>query len=1193
MKMFYLGLCPNCGGTISSERLGSVALCKNCLEKEIRGIEKIYRKLLQEGKLKNFKEIYEFEKAFDEFSNLFKKLVGQKPWSLQEVWVRRILGGNSFAIIAPTGVGKTVCGIITAIFFARKGKKSYLILPTSLLVEQVAEKLLSFVERLGKELRIAYYHSGLKSRDKKQMSEKITKGEFEIIVTTERFLLNNFEKLKNFKFDFIFVDDVDSFLKSPKNIDKVLVLLGFSQAIVNNAIELLRLRTEINKLAKMRKKDKTLEEKVKVLREKITSYKKANKIGILVVSGATTKAKRTKRIKLFRELLDFELGYKPEYLRNMKDFYKFAENLKEETLKIVGEFGDGCLIFVPMDLGRVFAEELAGFLNAHGIKAFVYEKMEEHILERFVKGEYDCLVGIASYRSPLARGIDLPERIRYVIFAGVPKFKIKLSYDEYNPSKLLTLLKNLREFLGEEAEKHIDALRKIVPMKAELIEEIKDAIEEGKRLEGFEEFARNIIEKVRNFLKKVITPKLISQIESSKELMIEFKDNEFFLIISDPIAYLQASGRASRLFAGGISRGASILLIDNEKSFNDLKKKTKIFAEDIEWKEFDVKKMKKWFERIDEDRKLMKEIKAGKIPGRIRNYIKTALMIVESPTKARTIARFFGRPYRREIDGVTIYETSIGEYILNIVATMGHSFDLIYTQGFHGILVNEQFVPVYDFIKKCKECGEQLTEYDKCPKCGSENLATKEKIIKVLRKVAREVNVVFLASDPDAEGEKIAWDVFCALKPFNKNIFRLEFHEITKRAILNAIKKKRKIDEHLVEAQIVRRIEDRWIGFELSEKLWKEFHNRRLSAGRVQSPVLGWIIERTKQSREKKPIALIKLENDLWLSLEEFKFDFPLKEFAKKIREKKVLIDVSEFEKEISPLPPYTTDSLLKDASLKLKLNVEQTMRIAQDLFELGLITYHRTDSTSVSSVGISLAKEYIEENFPGNFKGRGWRKEGAHECIRPTHPIDVETLRRLITMKLLRFPRKLTSQHLALYDLIFKRFIASQMKEAKVRSQKIIARINGNEVSMERTVALIEEGFAKLVYLKIEKPIEKREYAVVGGGIKWVPKAFPFSQGEIVAQMKEKGIGRPSTYAKIVETLFLRKYVVEKNGKIFPTRLGFKVYSFLTSKYREFVSEELTRKLEEEMDRIERGEVDYQEVLRKVYEEVRRIAEN
>ena len=1178
-----------------------MGICKKCLE-EVEGLKRwrqILKSLEKNGKLYFAGEILSFHEKLRDFSAFFKRALGQRMWSLQETWARRILLNRNFSIVAPTGVGKTVLGIISALYFLSKGKKSYIIVPTSLLVQQTVEKIEFFAKRLKINPELVYYHGALKENEKKEALEKIARNNFEILVTTDKFIVNRFEILKGKSFNFIFVDDIDSFLKSPRNIDKILAILGFNDKIIALASQLLDLKTEANRMARMGKDATHILRKIERIRNEIEYYKSGNKVGLLVVSGATVRVRRTKRIKLFEELLGFQIGFKPEFLRNIKDFYLKKEvETERHVLNLIKKFGGGCLVFVPSAIGREYAIKLSDFLNENGIRAYVYRKMDEKILEGFRNGNYNALIGVASFRSPLARGIDIPERIRYVIFAGVPRMEIPLSWEEYNPIKILTLLKNIREFFEQKqqdkAGEIIARLSRIAPFSKEIQEKIKEAIESGTKLKGFEEFARKIVFDARSFLKEAITPQMIQKIMKSREISIKRKDDTFYLIVADPVAYIQASGRASRMFAGGITHGVSLLIVDDEKAFYSLQQRLKFMLANVSWSKFKPETVKKWFKKVDEDRKIIREIGEGKVVKRIKDYIKTALLIVESPTKARTISRFFGRPYKRKIGDLTIFEVSMGKYILNIAASMGHIYDLVITEGFHGVKVEDgRFIPIYDFIKKCKKCGEQFTEFSACPKCKSTEFYSKEEFIKALRTLSLEVNYIFIATDPDTEGEKIAYDIYCSLYPINKKIGRLEFHEITKKAFLQAINNRRKIDFKLVEAQIVRRIEDRWIGFELSQKLWRRFRNYRLSAGRVQTPVLGWIIERVNKARKKKIVLSARLANGLRVSIENPNLPFPVEELQKRLKELKVKIGgLTSKEKVVYPPPPYTTDTLLRDASAKFNFSASKTMMLAQDLFEMGLCTYHRTDSTTVSTIGISLAKDYIQEKYPALFVPRRYPKEGAHECIRPTRALDAERLKNVVSLGLLRFPKRLTREHFQLYDLIFKRFLASQMKEIKVLYQKFNVLIDGNQVSIEKPIKIISEGFNKVLPVRLENPVEEGEYAIEFARILRLPAARLFSQGEVIALMREKAIGRPSTYAKIISTLLERKYVIERRNRLISTRLGFKVYMHLYKRFGEYVSEETTRRLEFQMNTVEQGKADYQQILNKLYREILEIKE-
>jgi len=272
-------------------------------------------------------------------------------------------------------------------------------------------------------------------------------------------------------------------------------------------------------------------------------------------------------------------------------------------------------------------------------------------------------------------------------------------------------------------------------------------------------------------------------------------------------------------------------------------------------------------------------------------------------------------------------------------------------------------------------------------------------------------------------------------------------------------------------------------------------------------------------------------------------------------------------------------------------------MQIAQKLFESGLITYHRTPSTTVSSAGISIAKEYIFSNFGEEFfRARKWETEGAHECIRPTKAIDSQKLRNLIGLKILRFPLPLTEREMRAYDLIFKRFIASQMKPSKVEKIKFKILAGGQEKEFEFVNKVLEEGFSKIFKLQEKNILALKEgkTKILESKKKTVPVFYPFTYSEIVSMMKEKGIGRPSTYAKILEILKRRKYVKEvKKSMLVSTVLGRKVFEFSQQNFSKYLHEQTTKKLEEDMDSVETGKKNFEEVLREIFVQVKEIIKN
>ncbi|MEM1581319.1 MAG: reverse gyrase [Candidatus Bathyarchaeia archaeon] len=1179
LNAIYRGMCPNCGGDISDLELLSSGVCSKCLPKPVTADkEKVYLELVKSGRIGEYTKILEVEFDLKRFSEFFSSLVGSRPWALQEVWAKRVLMGHSFSIVAPTGIGKTLFGLMIALYLAKKGKKSYIIVPTSLLVKHLLDKVSTFLKKMAdkegfKPIVIGYY-SAMPRKETEETLNRIANLDFSILITTDRFLYNRFDLIKNVNFDFIFVDDVDSFLKSPKNIDKIVFLMGFSQKDIERV-----LREEEAKIsAKENSKNSTRIDNKKVL----------------VVSGATLRGKRTKRIKIFRRLFGFEPGFSPEFVRNVINFYiRSKGDVKRETVEIVKKHGSGCLVFVPQVRGLEYAREIAIALREAGIDTFVYERMKPKMLEEFVSGRYAVLAGVASNRSPLARGLDLPETIRYVVFAGVPRREIRVGISEYSPQKILTLLRALSPFFEDrfsrEAASIISSLSRIVPVNKELIERIREADEKNIELNGFEGHVLRIIREARKLLIKIMEDIDLRKATERLDVDVKIEGKEYILVIPDVDGYIQASGRSSRFYATGISRGLSIVIVDDEKAFHGLSKRIQL-ATDEEFEEYTLERALEELKQVDGDRELIRKIRGGEFTIETIDIIRSALVVVESPTKARAIAYFFGRPARRTMNDFTVYEVASGQLILSVVASGGHIFDLTTEGGFHGVLTkNGHYIPVYTDVRRCNSCGEQFTDREECPVCGSKNIRSKKEVVKLLQKLAIEVNKVFIATDPDAEGEKIGYDIYTIVSPYCANVERLEFHEVTRKALRRALLEPRNIRLPYVQAQIVRRIEDRWVGFELSRKLWDRFKIMTLSAGRVQTPVLGWVIKRVEELRNKIPIAEVQLESGLSIRLVN---PLNVEELKRKFKDGSLYakIEISGFrEDKIYPQPPYTTDSMLRDATLKLGFTVGYTMGLAQTLFESGLITYHRTDSTNVSTTGIDVARRFLEENYPGLFKPREYRSVGAHECVRPTKPLNVKQLRFYLSSGVLRIPQKIGTDHLKLYDMIFRRFIASQMSESRVLVQEFNLKINNEETRQSRTVKVIEQGFLAVnPTVKIEDEVKEGEYKVVSLRIRREPTVRPYREGDLIALMKEKGIGRPSTYSKIIDILLKRRYIIENNRAIFNTKLGKAVYDYLIKNFGSLVSEDLTRSLEATIDAIENGQAWYQDVLKLIENEIR-----
>ncbi|MCM8772234.1 MAG: reverse gyrase [Candidatus Omnitrophica bacterium] len=1123
MKAIFKNLCPNCGGDISSERFEKALPCEKCL--------------LNEGKLGEIISLKEEIRAWEEH---FEKGIGFKPWGLQITWAKRVLRGVSFALLAPTGIGKTSFGISMAAFLAKKGKKSYIVAPTKLLVEQIFERTKNF--DISEE-KILFFGDET-GKSKREKLEKLKNGNFNILITTSMFLYKNYQFIPK-NFDFIFVDDVDSFLKTAKNVDKCLILLGFDEDDIKNAFELIKIKGEKEKSDEDWQKIEIISNKLKEKKEKVK--------GVFVVSSATSNPK-SNRVKLFRELLGFEVGVPTFYLRNVVDVYT-EENLLIEYIK---KLGKGGLLFLSSEKGRESIREIRELLLKENINVVSYEEIDDEKIREFREGRIDLFVGISSFRNPLARGLDLPDAVRYAIFYGVPKIQISLKFEQ-NLSHLFWALSSIRAQIVKKYPEYdakitnyLNQLKKYQHLSEEFINQ--------------RENLKNKIDLLRKEIGKFFSEdKILDLLKNSEELTLKYIDGEYVLSISDVTGYLQASGRTSRMFAGGITKGLSLIIVDDKSVFLHLRKRTKWLFEDIEFVNIREVNLNSILEEIDNDRKKLKEFFERKIPVATKSPLKVVLVIVESPNKARTIANFFGKPIRRRVGEHEVYEICIEDRYLMITSSFGHILDLTTKEGFHGVFVNGEVIPVYEPIEG------------------------KEDIIEVLRKSAFEVEQVLVATDPDTEGEKIGWDIKEILKPYIDDIRRMEFHEVTKKAIVNSIKNPRDFNLDLVKAQILRRIADRWIGFEFSHLLFKVFSNLNLSAGRVQTPVLGWIIEREKEYFKKIYKVFVTVRKNGKRIRLSFEFEKPYEayKFIKEAEEIEIK-KIGEKEEIIHPLPPYRTDTMLKDASDFYKFSLPFTMELAQNLFELGYITYHRTDSLRVSDTGISLAYEFIKEEFGSEyFQKRIWGEGGAHECIRPTRIIEPEELYSMLYSGQIEGLRK---EHLLLYTMIFNRFIGSQMRSVKVKIEDYIIRIYGKEEKISLITQIIEDGFNKISHIEVYPSME----GIYGSGdfekkIVKLPKANRYTQGELVFKMKERGIGRPSTYATIIEKLLERKYVIEEKGYLVPTELGWQVYMFLQKRkeIQEFLKEEFTRKLEELMDMVENGKMDYNIILKELLQQI------
>ncbi|MEZ0289693.1 MAG: reverse gyrase [Sulfolobales archaeon] len=1188
----YKALCPNCGvEDIDSERLERGLACSKCMPRE--GF------LARDGMMK---KLLEREKEIESVNEIFLKFVKAPMWGLQRLWARRFLGGESFAMIAPTGSGKTTTQIVLAVYAATKLEKRVLILlPTSLLAYQVYQRLAELLELLGyKDLVISSYHSYLKASEKKENLTKM--NDAKIIVTTTISLMKKPE-INSQKIDIAFIDDVDSFLRKSKSIDYVLDMLGIDRTLRDEVESIIERERELKKLIKSDPSKYESElKKIMLAKSKIREKNKAQ----IVVSGATQTTKKTKRILLLETLLGFTTGRRIEVGRRVVDSYielAERENIESRLVEIIRKLGTGGIVFIPLDKGSEYAERIEKILVDNGVKARNIGRSGKKIFEQFVLGEIDVLIGIASPRSPLTRGIDLPERVRYAVFVGVPKFRVRIDINEFHPMRWLILLNILRDAIPKEYQEELDfiigSLSNLKYLRTEDLEKIRDSLRSNVQLEGFLEYGRKTAERTLRFFEKILAEeRVIKALKESPFISFTGRKGEYIFVVPDTAAYLQGSGRTSRLYAGGITLGLSVVLIDDLKAFNSLVREMRWYVDDVSWIKFEELDLGKVLAEIDDDRERVKLVKSGKIVGETKDLIKTKLLVVESPNKARTIGRLFGRPVTRVFKDLQTYETMTENSLLIITASGGHIVDLSQSEGLFGVIVGDRvesldrFIPVYTSLRKCVNCGRTVPEEaTKCPYCGATVFRSVKVYIDALRELAGQVDEILIGTDPDSEGEKIAWDLYLLLKPFNKNIKRVRFHEVTRRGILEALRNPDVINENMVKAQIVRRIEDRWIGYSLSPILWKEFNIHYLSAGRVQTPVLGFVVERTREASKKIELINIELENG-----DRYTIKAPRGTYNKILEEGVVRIkDIVVKEEILNPPPPHTTDTLLAQASLVLKTPTERVMSIAQKLFELGLITYHRTDSTTISSYGLSIAKEYISSTYGEKyFTPRKWESPGAHEGIRPTRPIDTQRLRILIKAGVLKIQAPLAEEDFKVYDLIFKRFIESQMPPARILRVEFKLVAGGYEQTFSIVKEVLEPGFTLVQPIPVNRlHINEGTYKIKRLERKLISEKPLYTYSDLVSLMKEKGIGRPSTYATIIETLRRRGYIVElpkAKSRLVATKLGEKVYEYLNSNYSSYVSVDRTRELEKKMDLIETGNIEYESVLRELYSEIRKI---
>ncbi|MCX7926729.1 MAG: type I DNA topoisomerase [Candidatus Omnitrophica bacterium] len=547
-----------------------------------------------------------------------------------------------------------------------------------------------------------------------------------------------------------------------------------------------------------------------------------------------------------------------------------------------------------------------------------------------------------------------------------------------------------------------------------------------------------------------------------------------------------------------------------------------------------------------------------------------SLVIVESPTKAKTISRILGKNYQ-------------------VLASMGHVIDL--PEKTLGVDIPRGFIPSYNV------------------------LPGKKKILNQLKKSASDVEKVYIATDPDREGEAIGWHIKEEILK-DKDVKRVTFHQITSEAVREAFTHPRDFDSKMVEAQIARRILDRIVGYYLSPLLWKKVA-RGLSAGRVQSVALRLIVEREKliqafipqqywqiearlkkkETDEKDFIAKLEKKNSEKLEIKTKDQALAICEELEKCQF--IVQEVKYQEKNRYPEPPFTTSTLQQEAFNKLRFNAVKTMLIAQQLYEgidiaeetpIGLITYMRTDSTNLAPEAVEEARKFILDNYginylpeePPVYKNKKFAQE-AHEAIRPTRP----------TLTPDKVRKYLNDDQYRLYELIYRRFMASQMRPARFKQTSVEIKA-GDYLFYGTASELIFDGFLR-IYPQSEDtnkrpPLPLLEEGEVLQLLELLPSEHftkppaRFSDSSLVKVLEEEGIGRPSTYAPIISTLIQRGYVHRVKGYLHPTELGMKVTEMLIHFFPEIMDVKFTAAMEEELDAIEEGTLDRLKVLNDFY---------
>lgn len=557
------------------------------------------------------------------------------------------------------------------------------------------------------------------------------------------------------------------------------------------------------------------------------------------------------------------------------------------------------------------------------------------------------------------------------------------------------------------------------------------------------------------------------------------------------------------------------------------------------------------------------------------------LILVESPTKARTLTRFFGDKY-------------------DVEASIGHIRDL--PKGDIGVDIENNFEPRFVTPK------------------------AKQKTLTLLKKKVKKADTVLLATDPDREGEAISYHLLEMLKPEakkNTEFKRIVFHEITKDAIEDALNSPREIDVKLVDAQLARRVLDRIVGYKVSPILWKKI-KRNLSAGRVQSIALRLIVERereiknfTTQEYFKVFVILKKKDKEVEFELKEWngkKIDETEKlslydgdyTFSKTILDSKLaesiieslsaqnftVSDVAKKQNKRSPLPPFITSSMQIEAARKLSFNSRKTMQIAQKLYEEGYVTYHRTDSYNLSNQFITKARSFIKSEFGDRylsddvrvFKTKSKVAQEAHEAVRPTSVGNFEEVKGKIAGTLGR-------DGVRLYELIYKRAVATQMADALFESTKITITSSNDCIFEKSGSVLLFDGFLKLWYREEGEEFlpefEAQEKLPFVSAHKTQHATTPpprYNDASLISTLEKNGIGRPSTYASIVSTILDRFYIEREENRFIPTLVGNTVNDFLVKNFSDFDDIPFTAGMEDKLDAIANGELAWKPMISEFY---------